>query len=185
MNTRQTPFLERKSTTITCGIGIVLLLAGQWFLWKQVERSALLLHMRQTNEQQYAMVSLQLLEAQQSLEAHAPSFATLGDVLPSRDTLSQVLGRMEGLADTHGVSLSIKSIESAETVAAGSQEIVPHVFAAEVQGAAENLLVFLDALENQKQLGHIDSWELSSSGPSVSGSFQAFVLKLRIVYYFL
>lgn len=185
METQQSPFFERSSTIIIGIAGILILLISQVFLWGYVRKAARELHMRQTNEQQYEMLSLKLLEAEQNFLEQQKSLGQLSEILPSQETISQVLGQMESLADAKKVTLELKSIEDADPIEAGADTIAPRVFSAEAAGPIEDLLAFLESLEHQKQLSRIESWDISSAGPLQDGSFQSFVLRIQIVYYFL
>lgn len=167
------------------GIIIVLLLVGQVFLWRYVTSSAQALHARQTNQQQYELLSLKLLETQQEFARQQASLNRIAELLPDQDTISHVLGRMEDLAESHSVAIDVKSIEDVELIKAGSNTIIPRIFALEAIGSAQQLLAFLESLESQKQLGRIESWDIASSGAGQEGSFQSFVLRVTVIYYFL
>lgn len=185
MESLQVPYFERTSTIIVGIAAVLILLGAQLFLWGYVGKAASSLHMRQTNEQQYEMLSLKLLDAEQKFLEQQKSLGKLHEVLPSLESMSQVLGQMETLADAKNIQLELKSIEDLEAIPAGADSISPRVFSAEAQGSIDALLAFLASLEHQKQLSHVESWEVGSAGAPQEGLPPSFVLQVRIVYYFL
>lgn len=173
---------------------VIILLAVQPFLWKFVGDRARQLHSNQTNEEQFALLSQKLIDSQKAFSDAQPRLADLSDSFPPATTISQVVGRIEALADTKHLVIELKSIEDGSPVEAGKGAITAKHITASVTGPVESLFSFLEAMEYQKEVLHIDSWDLiQGSLPSVSpvASPQQgvpldtiFQMTLRMTYYF-
>ncbi len=167
---------------------IALLLALgilQPFLWTYVGDRARQLHMSQTNEEQFALLSQKLIESQQAFSDAQPRLLKFTDVFPPSNTVSQVVGRIEALADTRQLSIELKSIEDTTPIEAGKGTINTKRITSEVTGSVNELFSFLEAMENQKEFLSIESWDIiTTAGLSQQNSVPTFKMTLHTIYYF-
>ncbi len=175
---------------------VVILLTIQPFLWGYVGSRARQLHANQTNEEQFALLSQKLIESQQAFSDIQPRLLKLSDSFPSSITISQVVGRIEALADTKHVAIELKSIEDVSSLDAGKGKITTKRITADVSGPIDALLSFLEVMEHQKEVLSIESWDVvqaasqsslpvtvPTSGPE-EDSQAFFKMTLHAVYYF-
>ncbi|OGY31180.1 MAG: hypothetical protein A3C02_04040 [Candidatus Andersenbacteria bacterium RIFCSPHIGHO2_02_FULL_45_11] len=160
------------------------LAALQPFLWGYVSDRAQQLHLLQTNEEQFALLSQKMIESQQAFSDAQPRLLKLGDVFPASSALSQVVGRIEALADTKQLGIELKSIEDTISIEAGSGTIRPKRITAEVTGSVEALFSFLEAMENQNEFLSIESWDIIAAGLPEKASQPVFQMTLHTIYYF-
>lgn len=166
-------------------IALLLILAAlQPFLWSYVGDRARQLHMSQTNEEQFALLSQKLIESQQAFSQAQPRLLQLADSFPASNTISQVVGRIEALADAKHLIIELKSIEDATPVEAGRGTIVTKRITAEVTGSVESLFSFLESMENQKEFISIESWDVVMDTSPQQTSQTVFKMTLRAIYYF-
>ena len=172
---------------------VVILLAIQPFLWGYVGGRSRQLHSNQANEEQFALLSQKLIESQQAFSDTQPRLLGIIDSFPFPAAISQVVGRIEALADTKHVAIELKSIEDGFPLEAGAGKITTKRITAQATGSVESIFSFLEAMENQKEFLAIESWDIipaaaPSPSPGVAlaeGAPQSFfTMTLHIIYYF-
>lgn len=164
-------------------ICIALILIGiQPFLWGYVRKYAQELYVSQTNEQQSALLSKKLSKAQETLVASKPLLEKLSESFPPPHTISQVLGHIEALADSQHVTIDIQSIEDVPPLEVAGGAIIKRRITASVGGPIDSLLLFLEAVENQKEVVTIDSWEMTRGAQQ--SATPIFTMTIQVVYYF-
>lgn len=162
-------------------IAIVILLIGiQPFLWGYVADRSRQLHLAQTNEEQFVLLSQKLIEAQQVFSQAQPSILKLAESFPSSTTISQVVGRIEALADSNSLGIELKSIEDMDPLEAGQGKILRKRITTEVTGPVDSLFSFLETMENQKEVLSIQSWDIVNTSEQQS----IFKMTLHTIYYF-
>ena len=190
MDTPRTPLFEKTSFLITGSIIIVLLIVVQFFLWKYIQSYAGKIYMRQTNAQQTEALSQKIAEAQRGLLEQQRKLVSLSAIFPPKDGVSQVVGRIESIADTRRLKLDIMSIEDGEPVESGKDAMFTKVFSLQATGPIDTLFAFFEALEHQTELVHVASWSVAAPPPSQTNTLgapqapQEFVLTLKVIYYF-
>lgn len=163
---------------------MVILIAVQPFLWTAVKKSALQLHSGQTNAEQLVLVSQKLAESQKALSQIQSRLNQLLDAFPPSNTISQVVGRIEALADAAHLPVELKSIEDGTRNEVGRGNIITKIITIRVTGPMEAVFSFLDALEHQKEFASIESWDIANTAQYVSSSSPIFQMTLNVMYYF-
>lgn len=170
------------------GISLIVVLGGgQFFLWQYVSSVAGQLHSHRTNTEQSQVLSAKISEARRLLLLEQKKLSGLSAVFPSKEAVSQVVGRIEALADDKKLQLDIAGIEDGKPVEAGKEVFLTKVFSIHVVGPADALLAFFEGLEHQKELIEIHSWNIASDTPDPNTTVPTipqFALTLKATYYF-
>ncbi len=159
---------------------VSILIGIQPFLWGYVAERSRQLHLTQTNEEQFVLLSQKFIESQQAFSQAQSSILKLADSFPSSSTISQVVGRIEALADSNYLVIELKSIEDMTPLEAGPGNILRKRITTEVTGSVNSLFSFLETMENQKEVLSIQSWDVVR----ILASQPVFKMTLHTVYYF-
>lgn len=162
---------------------VFVLLVLQPFLWVYVGQRSRQLHNRQTNEQQFALLSQTVIASQQAFSQAQSRVLQLSQSFPSSNTISQVVGRMESFADAHKVAITLTSIEDGPSITVGSSVITSKRITAQFTGPVDSLFSSLEALEYQQEAARVESLDVVRAN-SASPSPMVFQMTVRILYYF-
>lgn len=163
---------------------LLILIVVQPYLWDAVRRSALQLHSGQTNAEQLILVSQKLAESQEALFQKQPHLNQLFDAFPPSNTISQVVSRIEALADSAHLPVELKSIEDGTQSETGRGNIITKNITVRVTGSMEAVFSFLDSLEHQQEFARIESWDVATIAQYVPSSSAMFQMTLKVTYYF-
>lgn len=169
---------------------VLILIAVQPFLWSMIKQRSVQLHSNQTNQNQFVLLSKKLAQLKKDFDSSQPRLEELAQSFPSASTISQVVGRIEALADAKYLVSALKSIEDGVPIEAGKSKITTKRVVIEITGSVEALLSFLETVEHQKEVVSVESWDLSiapqsaPSGTSVGASAPVFKIIVHTIYYF-
>ena len=109
-------------------------------------------------------------------------------MFPKGTSTSQVVDRMERLADVQGINIQIKSIVAdALKVKRGEDEaeqLQSIAFSMELVGPVQRLLAYIDGVEHVQELSSIRSWAIAPGVKLSEQSVTPFVLTMTVVFYF-
>lgn len=170
---------------VVMGLAVV-----QPWLWGYVKGGAEAIHNRRTEEQQLKELIERLAVIEQKHTEQAALLDGLTVIFPHATATSQVVDRLEVLADRQSVELSVQNI-APPTAAPGEKPTVlsPTVVSVQVKGSATRLLQYIDAVEHVQELAVIQSWDLAPA-PAVatlpSGALAVspgYTLAMNILFY--
>ncbi len=160
-----------KRRLLVSALTLLLLLAGQFFLWRFVHQAAMTLQIKRTENQQLANLRARLRAVDEALVSQQPALDSLINVFPLLNFSSQAVEKLEGLAERHGLALTIANIkEEAAITSRGRSDIVPLAFIVKVVGNSDDLLGYLDDIEHGEELVVIKSWLLENSTDQLAAS---------------
>ncbi len=172
--------------SLTLVLAIVLGVAQPW-LWGYVEQGAEAIHNRRTEEQQLRELADRLVAIEQKHKEQASLLDGLTVIFPRVNATSQVVDRLEQLADKQSVELSIQNIGSPTTSPNKKPSVLsPTVVSVQVKGSATRLLQYIDEVEHVQELAIIQSWDLTLAPalPSpIPGASPQYVLAMNILFY--
>lgn len=145
--------------------GIAAALVGlQPWLWKYVKTSAESLQMKRLEEKHFSSLGDDLLKITATLDQQELALSELDVVFPTQESTSQVVERLERLADEEGISFEIQSITERETNAAGKKLAGLAVLNITVEafGSPAELLRYIERVEHTPELATVDSWVIRS-----------------------
>ena len=145
-------------------LAVVALGLCQIWLWAYVGQVAETLHSRQTEEQQLQDLESRIISIENTYEGQLPLLDQLTVVFPKDSETSQVVDRLEQLADKQGVTLDIKDISNKADVPKDST-LLPVAITCHLTGTATKLMQYLGALEHIQELAVVRSWGLSVAPP--------------------
>lgn len=170
-------------------VAAAALSGAQPWIWRYVESGAQDIHNRRTEEQQLAELTERLRVIEQKHTDQAALLDGLATIFPHADSTSQVVDRLEQLADKQSVELAIKTIGPPATAAGAKPSVLsPIVVSVEVKGSATRLLQYIDGVEHVPELATVQSWDISPFTPPASASpapppSPSFVLAINILFY--
>ena len=175
---------------IILGSVLLILLAVQPFLWRYVETSTEALRMKQSEKTQYQSIGSNLDKVKSTIAEQEQALEELSVVFPKKDNTSQVVGRLERLADDNGIDFQIKSILEKEVDASGQKlpGLTPLQVTLEASGDPVHLLQYLEATEHVPEVATIDSWSLQKSTVTDSATGQQttqYGLVAQVTFYIL
>ena len=173
-------FVQSSSLKVTTSAAVLLVIV-QPFLWSYVHATAKNLHSQQKNREQLALGTQKITESEASLVAAKSRMLKLSESFGAPSDISQLVGRLEALADSKRLAIELQSIEDGAPIEAGSISLATKVITAKVTGSTKELFSFLEAMEHQKEFLTVESWNVALSGaiePPV------FTMTLSIMYYF-
>lgn len=180
-------FSAFKSLALTVVAVIGLGLCQIW-LWAYVGQVAETLHSRQTEEQQLQDLDARIISIEKNYESQLPLLDQLAVVFPRDTETSQVVDRLEQLADKQGVTLDIKDISNKADVPKDSS-LLPVSITCRLTGTATKLMQYLGALEHIQEVAVARSWELSAAPQLPASSAGTFVvapthqMTMNVVFY--
>ena len=145
-------------------VAVIALGFCQIWLWAYVGQVAETLHNRQTEEQQLQDLDSRIILIENTYEDQLPLLDQLTVVFPKDSETSQVVDRLEQLADKQGVTLEIKDISNKADVPKDST-LLPIAITCRLTGTATKLMQYLGALENIQEVAVVRSWALSVAPP--------------------
>jgi hypothetical protein len=166
---------------------LLVLLAGQPFLWRFVLSSAQSLQDRRTVEQQLANLRERLTVIDETQAQQAGLFGQLDEVFLPLDSTPQAVERLEQLADLQGVVLEIQNIREETPIGSQSRNIIiPLRVTLKATGQPDRLLEYIDAIEHVPEVTVVDEWVLRSflDNSSGTGTQVIYELSVNIVFYF-
>lgn len=147
---------------VTTLLMVVLLGVAQIWLWQYVETSAATLRNRQTEEQQLEDLNGRIAIIEQNYKAQLPLLDQLLIVFPQASQTSQIVDRLEQLADRQKVQLAIKNITTQPLPEAQKEKgLIPLLVTMEVRGAATMLLEYLAAVEHIQEIAVVRDWQVA------------------------
>ncbi len=178
---------RRLGTTVLL---LVVLVAAQPFVWRFVHARALELQQKRSQGQQIANVKARNEEVKTTLKNQENFLNQLQVVSPPLTSLTQVVERVEQLADQLGLTVNISVIQ--ELPASGAlvkeEEIVPVSVAIEAKGTVNQLLSFFDRVEHTQELSIVRTWSMAPDLAPAPGvvpvvSTPSYVLTMDILFF--
>lgn len=143
-------------------IGILLvLIVGQTWIWGYVRSGAETLHTRRTEEQQLAELQQRLASIEAKRQEQLPLLDQLVVVFPRASDTSQVVDRLEQLADQQALRLVIQNIGTEASTTKTNQGLIPKVVTLRVEGTVPKLLQYIDGVEHIQEVAKVRSWSLN------------------------
>jgi 50S ribosomal subunit-associated GTPase HflX len=143
----------------------LILLLAQFPLWILVERFATTLHEKRAQSLQIADLDRRNEEVSAALKGQEEYIDQLDVVTPPLVSLTQVVERVEQLADQQRLAVSLQDI-SQPTATSNQKEL--HLsqirLSITVSGTADQVLNYLDQLEHIPELTVVDAWSLKPQG---------------------
>lgn len=171
---------------IVTGVLLVVLGIAQPFLWNFVWRSADALHSKRTEEQQLQELQARIKDSNAQYQAQQPLVDQLSVSFPKAADTSQVVDRMEQLANKVGVALSIKNIVTEAPTKKTTSGLSNFVVTIKADGTAHGLLQYIDALEHAQEVATIRQWVITPGPASTAGqpiSLVPFTMTANVVFY--
>lgn len=166
MNQAKQPSLSKQ---LVVAIAIILALGtAQFFLWNFVYQSADALHTRRTEEQQLQALKAIIADVQTKFAAEKPLVDQLSVPFPKNTQTSQVVDRLEQLADKTGVLLNITNISTETPNKKTPNQLNSFVATLKVDGSAHSLLQYIDAVEHIQEVTTIRQWAIVGVPPSAT-----------------
>ncbi|MBI3255750.1 MAG: hypothetical protein HYZ63_02155 [Candidatus Andersenbacteria bacterium] len=145
---------------------VVALGVAQIWLWRYVQTSAQTLRNRQTEEQQLEELNGRIAIIEQNYKAQLPLLDQLLVVFPQASQTSQIVDRLEQLADRQRVELSIENITTQALVESQKNTaLIPLLVTMDVKGAATTLLEYLAAVEHIQEIAVVKDWQIAPLPP--------------------
>lgn len=173
---------------LTIAIFILAALAvSQPFLWGYVSQAAQTLYTRQTQETQLKEIEARIATVESNRFTQQALLDQLKVAFPSQVQTSQIVDRLEQLADRQNVALQIQSIaaENPEAVAKAKDKLSPLLVTVTVSGGATALLQYVAAVEHTQEVAVIRSWQMTavaSEGIAQPGA-ATYRLTMNIIFY--
>lgn len=160
-----------KGLVITLSLVVVLGTAQIW-LWQYVETSALELRNRQTEEQQLTELNSRIAVIEANYKAQLPLLDQLQVVFPQQTQTSQIVDRLEQLADKQKVELSIANINTQPVSdVQKSTGLIPLLVTMDVKGSATGLLEYIGAVEHIQEIAVVRDWQMAAAkAPAAAGA---------------
>lgn len=171
---------------ILWSLALIALISAQPFLWRYVSAQAHDLQDRRTQEQQFYNLEARLAEVRQTNNDQQQLLDQLSVVFLPRGETSQVVERLEQLAERHGVVLQILGITERPVEDTKDRSgIVPVVVTLEGSGLPDQLFSYLDAVEHTQEASLVNSWSVQEVRNN-PGSIPAIVhrLQMSVTFYF-
>lgn len=170
---------------------VVGLAAAQPWLWGYVKQGAEDIHNRRTEEQQLQELAERLRLIAQKHTDQAALLDGLAIEFPRVGDTSQVVERLEQLADRQSVELTVQNIAPPPTAVPGKKPSVlsPTIVSVQVKGSATRLLQYIDAVEHVQELAIVQSWDLAAAPPAAPASAlgpvssPGYTLAMNILFY--
>lgn len=160
--------LNKKYKQLFGALVLMLILGGiQPFLWQMVTNRVIDVQLKQSQEEQIVNVQERNQTMQQNLAAQESFLNQLTVVAPPIEARTQVVERLELLADKHTLPIEISLIqELPDGGRSAVSQIVPVVLSVSVQGSVDRLLTFMQEVEHVQELTVVESWSLNPhAGP--------------------
>lgn len=164
--------------------------AGQPWLWGYVKQGAEDIHNRRTEEQQLQELTERLRTIEQKHTDQAPLLDGLAVVFPRARDTSQVVERLEQLADRQSVELTVQNIAPPPAGPGKKPSVLsPTIVSVQVKGSATRLLQYIDAVEHVQELAIVQSWDLAAAPPVAAApagapvSSPGYTVAMNILFY--
>ncbi|MDP3997949.1 MAG: hypothetical protein U1C49_01300 [Candidatus Andersenbacteria bacterium] len=172
-------------------IVVILLIAAQPFLWKMVSAKALELADMRSQGQQIVNVKERNTQMSQVIDQQRDYDNQLKVVIPGSNSLTQIVERLEQVADQYGLTLDIKSIneidaEKSDKGALKNTGITKVTVSLIAGGNVDRLLDFLESIEHIQELAAISSWSLKAQAHQGEGarvSLFNYSMSVDIIFY--
>lgn len=160
--------VNRKYRRLVATIFLMVLLGGaQPFLWSWVNQQALHLQQQRSQDQQIANVINRNAEVKQRLTTTKEFLNQLEVVSPPTTSKTQVVERIEQLADQLGLQIDITVIQELATKETTGKEahVIPVSMSVATTGTTAQLLRFMDRVEHTQELSVVSQWALEPGPP--------------------
>lgn len=141
---------------------MIVLSTLQPFLWRYVHARALALQQIRSQGQQITNVQARNDEIQKTLQAQHDFLGQLELVSPPTTAITEVVERVEHLADQVGLTVAITVIQElpANNSVVKEAGIVPVSISVQVAGTPRQLLSFMERVEHTPELSIVPHWTL-------------------------
>lgn len=157
---------DARRLTLTV-VGVAGLLAAQPWLWGKVFDAAAAFRDRQTQQLQLTNVQ-RLTEEIRNVDPNQAALLEAAAVaFPPAAAAPQIVERLEGLAETQGLTMQLESIREI-TPSLRSQKLVPFDIKLTVAGPPHAILTFFDAVEHMPELTQVEQWAMESGNVPVA-----------------
>lgn len=186
MKTKKQPSLKQQ--LVVTILMLIALGGAQPFLWGYVKASADALHARRTEEQQLQELQARIHDIETKYKAGQPLIDQLSVPFPKTGQTSQVVDRLEQLADKTGVAMEITNILTDPPSKKGGGNLNSFVVTVRVDGTAHGLLQYIDALEHIQEVVTLRQWVFNAvpvSATIVPGAKPTypFSMNMNVVFY--
>lgn len=146
---------DRDARRLLVVVGVILLLmAGQPWLWGWVFDSATEFRNRQTQQGQLANVQRLTEQIRVVDPAQAALLEQAGVAFPLMGAAPQIVERLEGLAETQGLTMQLVAIREVSVPGRGPK-LVPFDIDLTVAGAPRAVLAFVETVEHMQELTQV------------------------------
>lgn len=147
---------------LVTAIAICTLVIVQPFLWIFVQKKAVALHDSRSQEQQIANTKDRNATIKHNLGQEREFLSQLDVVVPPRKMLTQVVERLEQLADQRYLSLKITNIKEdlsdAKTI--NNTTLIPVTATLTVEGTINQVFDYLASIEHIQELTVLTAWKV-------------------------
>lgn len=169
-------FNKQYQVVIASLLVAVVLGVAQPFLWRLVRDRSIALHDSRSQSQQIVNVKDRNASIRHNLSEERELLSQLDVVVPPKRSLTQVVERLEQLADQRQLRVKITNLkeELASADSADDATLLPVTATLAVEGTIDQALDYMSSIEHIQELSFLTSWSIvpraaSGSAPVAPG----------------